>query len=147
MLVLSRHKDETLRVGDDVRITIVDVRGDRVRLGIDAPRSLPVHREEVYQQIQRDGRVVRGRTEEQIYGFVLKHIKHRTNHVVLITSVSERSAELQAIQLFGKGGISEKRFFGETIHENTVKAQSWAFEQWVGGAELVRAKECKPQQA
>jgi len=54
MLVLSRQKDESLMIGDDVEITIVDVRGDKVRLGINAPRSLPVHRKEIYLAIQRE---------------------------------------------------------------------------------------------
>ena len=54
MLVLSRQKDESIMVGDDVEITIVDVRGDKVRLGINAPRSISVHRKEVYEAIQRE---------------------------------------------------------------------------------------------
>ncbi len=54
MLVLSRHKDEAIIIGDDIKITIVDVRGDKVRLGIDAPRSIPVHREEIYDLIQKE---------------------------------------------------------------------------------------------
>ena len=54
MLVLSRKKDESIMIGDDVEITIVDVRGDKVRLGIAAPRDIPVHRREVYDAIQRE---------------------------------------------------------------------------------------------
>ena len=54
MLVLSRQKDESIIIGDDVEITIVDVRGDKVRLGISAPRSISVHRKEVYEAIQRE---------------------------------------------------------------------------------------------
>jgi carbon storage regulator len=54
MLVLSRQKDESIMVGDEVEITIVDVRGDKVRLGITAPRSIAVHRKEVYEAIQRE---------------------------------------------------------------------------------------------
>jgi carbon storage regulator len=54
MLVLSRQKDESIMIGDDVEITIVDVRGDKVRLGIEAPKSIPVHRKEVYEAIQRE---------------------------------------------------------------------------------------------
>lgn len=54
MLVLSRQKDESIMVGDEVEITIVDVRGDKVRLGITAPRSISVHRKEVYEAIQRE---------------------------------------------------------------------------------------------
>ena len=54
MLVLSRHRDECIMIGDDVVITIVDIRGDKVRLGIDAPQDIPVHRQEVYDAIQRE---------------------------------------------------------------------------------------------
>jgi carbon storage regulator len=54
MLVLSRQKDESIIIGDDIEITIVDVRGDKVRLGITAPREIPVHRREVYEAIQRE---------------------------------------------------------------------------------------------
>jgi len=54
MLVLSRQRDESIMVGDDVEITIVDVRGDKVRLGITAPKSIPVHRREIYDAIQRE---------------------------------------------------------------------------------------------
>ncbi len=54
MLVLSRTKDESIMIGDDVEITIVDIRGDKVRLGITAPRNIPVHRREIYDAIQRE---------------------------------------------------------------------------------------------
>lgn len=54
MLVLSRKKDEAVCIGDDIRVMVVDVRGDTVRLGIDAPRDLPVHRQEIYDVIQRE---------------------------------------------------------------------------------------------
>ena len=56
MLVLSRHRDESIMIGDDIVITIVDIRGDKVRLGIDAPTDIPVHRQEVYDAIQRENR-------------------------------------------------------------------------------------------
>lgn len=56
MLVLSRHRDESIMIGDDVVVTIVDIRGDKVRLGIAAPQSIPVHRQEVYDAIQRENR-------------------------------------------------------------------------------------------
>jgi carbon storage regulator len=54
MLVLSRQRDESIMIGDNVEITIVDIRGDKVRLGINAPNTVPVHRKEVYQAIQRE---------------------------------------------------------------------------------------------
>ena len=56
MLVLSRHRDESIMIGDDGVVTIVDIRGDKVRLGIEAPQSIPVHRQEVYEAIQRENR-------------------------------------------------------------------------------------------
>jgi carbon storage regulator len=54
MLVLSRQKDESIMIGDDIKVTVVDVRGDKVRLGIEAPREVSVHRIEVYEAIQRE---------------------------------------------------------------------------------------------
>ena len=56
MLVLSRHRDESIIIGDDIVITIVDIRGDKVRLGINAPQDVTVHRQEVYDAIQRENR-------------------------------------------------------------------------------------------
>lgn len=54
MLVLSRQRDESIIIGDDIEIIIVDVRGDKVRLGINAPREVSVHRKEIYDAIQRE---------------------------------------------------------------------------------------------
>ena len=54
MLVLSRRRDESIMIGEEISIKIVDVRGDKVRLGIDAPSSISVHREEVFQAIQNE---------------------------------------------------------------------------------------------
>ena len=56
MLVLSRQRDESIVIGDKVVVTIVDIRGDKVRLGIQAPGEIPVHRQEVYEAIQRENR-------------------------------------------------------------------------------------------
>ncbi|MBI3463416.1 MAG: carbon storage regulator CsrA [Planctomycetes bacterium] len=56
MLVLSRHRDESIIIGDDIVITVVDIRGDKVRLGINAPIEIPVHRQEVYEAIQRENK-------------------------------------------------------------------------------------------
>jgi carbon storage regulator len=58
MLVLSRHRDESIIIGDDIVVTIVDIRGDKVRLGIEAPTDVPVHRQEVYEAIQRENRKI-----------------------------------------------------------------------------------------
>ncbi len=54
MLVLSRQRDESIMIGDQVVVTVVDIRGDKVRLGINAPREIPVHRQEVYEAIRRE---------------------------------------------------------------------------------------------
>jgi carbon storage regulator len=54
MLVLSRQRDETIMIGDEIEITVVDIRGDKVRLGINAPTSIAVHRKEVYEAIKAE---------------------------------------------------------------------------------------------
>ncbi len=54
MLVLSRYKDESIMVGENVEVIIVDVRGNKVRLGITAPKDISVHRKEVYKTLQRE---------------------------------------------------------------------------------------------
>ena len=54
MLVLSRLRDETIIIGDEIEITVVDIRGDKVRLGITAPSRIAVHRKEVYEAIKRE---------------------------------------------------------------------------------------------
>ena len=51
MLVLSRKKNERIVIGDEIVLTVLSIKGDKVRLGIEAPRDLPVHREEVYRLI------------------------------------------------------------------------------------------------
>ena len=54
MLVLSRKKNESIVINNDITITVVEIRGDKVRLGIVAPKEVPVHRQEVYEAIQRE---------------------------------------------------------------------------------------------
>jgi len=54
MLVLSRYRDESIYIGDDVVITVVDIRGDRVRIGVQAPPNVSVHRQEVYEAIKNE---------------------------------------------------------------------------------------------
>ncbi|HZI89661.1 MAG TPA: carbon storage regulator CsrA [Candidatus Polarisedimenticolia bacterium] len=56
MLLLTRKLGENIRIGDDVKITIVEVKGNHVKLGIDAPASVKVHREEIYERIQEENR-------------------------------------------------------------------------------------------
>lgn len=66
MLVLSRQRDESIMIGDNVQITVVDIRGDKVRLGIVAPPEVPVHRKEVYEAIQRENRKAAGVSTEEL---------------------------------------------------------------------------------
>ncbi|MCR9200140.1 MAG: carbon storage regulator CsrA [Planctomycetaceae bacterium] len=54
MLVLSRKKDEKIVIGDSITLMVIEIRGDKVRLGIDAPRDVTVHREEIYDAIKRE---------------------------------------------------------------------------------------------
>ena len=54
MLVLSRKKDESVVINNNIRIVVVEIRGDKVRLGVEAPKEVPVHRSEVYEAINND---------------------------------------------------------------------------------------------
>ena len=54
MLILTRRVGETLMIGDDVTVTVLGVKGSQVRLGVDAPREVGVHRQEIYERIQRE---------------------------------------------------------------------------------------------
>ena len=56
MLVLSRYRDESIYIGDDIVITVVDIRGDRVRIGVQAPPDVSVHRQEVYEAIKNESK-------------------------------------------------------------------------------------------
>ena len=68
MLVLSRQRDETIMIGDDIEVTVVDIRGDKVRLGINAPREVSVHRKEVYDAIRRENRAAAQVKPEDLSG-------------------------------------------------------------------------------
>jgi len=77
MLVLSRQKDQTIMIGDNIEITVVDIRGDKVRLGISAPTDIPVHRKEVYEAIQRENQAAANVTLADITEVAKKDSKKR----------------------------------------------------------------------
>ena len=54
MLILTRRIGETLNIGDDIQVTVLGVKGNQVRLGVNAPKTVPVHREEIYQRIKKE---------------------------------------------------------------------------------------------
>jgi len=64
MLVLSRKKNESIIINDDITIVVVEIRGDKVRLGIEAPKEVPVHRHEVYEAIRRGNQHTTGTPHE-----------------------------------------------------------------------------------
>lgn len=63
MLVLTRQKHESIRIGDEILITVVKILGDKVRFGIEAPKELAVHRQEIYESIQREAQRVKGEND------------------------------------------------------------------------------------
>lgn len=61
--MLSRKKNESIIINDDITITVVEIRGDKVRLGVEAPKEIPVHRNEVYEAIRRNQQAQKGSTD------------------------------------------------------------------------------------
>ena len=69
MLILTRKSGESITIGDDVKITVIEVKGKQVRIGIDAPRNYIIHREEVYIRIQEENKRAAEKTQVSLKGF------------------------------------------------------------------------------
>lgn len=65
MLILTRRVGETLMIGDNVTVTVLGVKGNQVRIGVDAPKDIPVHREEIYQRIKQEQAASSGEHQEK----------------------------------------------------------------------------------
>ena len=85
MLVLSRYRDESIFIGDDIIITVVDIRGDRVRIGVQAPPDVSVHRQEVYEAIK---------SEKREQGSPIRRAEHSPVIPPLSQELSKRKAKL-----------------------------------------------------
>ncbi len=114
MLVLSRYRDESIYIGDDVVVTIVDIRGDRVRLGIQAPPNVSVHRQEIYNAIVEGKEVPPGgskKTLESKSPNPSEPMKATGRQLPLEAKLAARKSKGLPIDLgdspLGFGGISE----------------------------------------
>ncbi len=93
MLVLSRQRDETIMIGDDVELTVVDIRGDKVRLGITAPIRIAVHRKEIFDAIRRENEAAARLSERDAAGLPLPVNAHnKTRRAVPAAAMLGRPA-------------------------------------------------------
>ena len=75
MLVLTRRLNQSIKIGDDIEITVIEVRGDQVRLGVAAPRDVAVHRKEIYLQIQQENKASAASPDVSTVGKTLDQIQ------------------------------------------------------------------------
>ena len=126
MLVLSRQRDETIMIGDDIEVTVVDIRGDKVRLGINAPREVSVHRKEVYDAIRRENRAAAQVKPEDVSGAAKATPKPRGSPLRCVVRHVEDNFEhkLRQSSIAASAGMSSSAFsrafkaqFGKTPEE------------------------------
>jgi carbon storage regulator len=102
MLVLSRQRDETIMIGDEIEITVVDIRGDKIRLGISAPARIAVHRKEVYEAIGRENREAAAAAADSVPSSIAGSIKPGPARVRVKKSIAGRA--LLATPVAGAAG-------------------------------------------
>ena len=91
MLVLSRQRDETIMIGDDIELTVVDIRGDKVRIGIKAPAHVAVHRKEIYDAIKRENQQAACLRENELSALNPKAASRQTRRAVPgVTKISDQ---------------------------------------------------------
>lgn len=93
MLVLSRLRDETIIIGDDIELTVVDIRGDKVRIGIKAPSHVAVHRKEVYEAIRRENEQAARLTGGQIPSLAAKRAAGAAGAIQVAAKLSGHGAQ------------------------------------------------------
>jgi carbon storage regulator len=91
MLVLSRQRDETIMICDDIELTVVDIRGDKVRIGIKAPAHVAVHRKEIYDAIKRENQQAACLRENELSALNPKATSRQTRRAVPgVTKISDQ---------------------------------------------------------
>lgn len=78
MLVLTRKKGQSLMIGNDIEISLIDIQGDQVRIGINAPKSIPIHRKEIYEEIRNENMVAATSKDTDMSELQRKFIKNNT---------------------------------------------------------------------
>lgn len=76
MLVLSRKKNQSLRIGEDIVLTIVDIQGDQIRLGIEAPRDIPILRQELYEAVKDSNKQAAQTLQKMDVAFILNQVQN-----------------------------------------------------------------------
>ena len=121
MLVLARQRDESIVIGDEIIVTVVDIRGDKVRLGIAAPRSVSVHRKEIWEAIRKENESASKMSPADVAGLPARPMRLTpASAVTLIDSPENRSMHAG----FMKEAIAERGGFGRGRFADRIGAGS-----------------------